>query len=88
MACPRARDRSRSMNDRERIIRYLHSVAPGFEPEADDPTELLDSVSLLQLILHIDDELGVPLDLGSLTLDDFRSVDAIVAVVQAHRDAL
>lgn len=75
----------RPMNERERIIRYLQSVASGFDPESDVLTDVLDSVSLLQLILHIDEEFGVPLDLGSLTLDDFRSVDSVLSVMQSHR---
>lgn len=74
------------MSRREKIVQYIRSaVDPEFDAEADVLTQVLDSVSLLQLIVYIDQELGVSLELSDLTLDAFASVDAVLDTLNAHR---
>lgn len=70
------------MNIRHRIVEFVReNVDPEFDPDGDVLTQLLDSVSLLQLVMFIDQELGVPLDLSQLTLDVFASVDTLVQLL-------
>lgn len=70
------------MSYRQRIVSYIQTaIDPEFDPDSDVLTQVLDSVSLLQLVVFIDQELGIPLDLGNLTLDAFASVDSVVATI-------
>lgn len=67
------------MGLRDRIVKYIQTqIDPDFDADADVLTQVLDSVSLLQLVLFIDQDLGIPLDLSNLTLDAFASVDTVV----------
>jgi acyl carrier protein len=67
------------MNRRERLVQYVRdNLEPEFDPERQPLTQLLDSVSLMQLIMFIDQELRVPLDLSSLSLEWFATVDTLV----------
>jgi acyl carrier protein len=80
-------EKENSMTERERLVEYIHSIAPDFDPGADQLTDVLDSVSLLQLVVYIEFEFDVSLDLSNLTLDDFRSLDSVLKVIEAHRQA-
>lgn len=67
------------MNRRDKIIGYVRtSVDPGFDADQHELAPILDSVSLLQLIAFIEQDLGVALDLPSLRLEMFASVDSVV----------
>lgn len=68
------------MNRRERLVQYVReNLDPEFDAEQQPLAQLLDSVSLMQLIMFIDQELRVPLDLSSLSLEWFATVDTLVA---------
>jgi acyl carrier protein len=70
------------MDLRERIVDYIQTqIDPEFDADADVLTQVLDSVSLLQLVLFIDQDLGIPLDLSNLTLDAFVSVDTVMKTI-------
>ena len=57
------------MSRYERIVGYIReNMEPEFDPGEDALSQVLDSVSLLQLISFIDQDLGIPLDLEGLTL--------------------
>ena len=54
---------------------------------ATDDTDLLaegvlDSVTLVQLIMHLEQNFHVRIDLGDLEIDDLRSVCAIASLVE------
>jgi acyl carrier protein len=67
------------MTRREKLVAYVReSVDPEFDPDQQQLTEVMDSVSLLQLIMFIDQELGVPLDLSGLGIEMFATVDTLV----------
>ena len=67
------------MTRRERLVAYVReAVDPEFDPDQQQLTEVMDSVSLLQLIMFIDQELGVPLDLSGLGIEMFATVDTVV----------
>jgi len=68
------------MNRRERLVQYVReNLDPEFDAAQQPLAQLLDSVSLMQLIMFIDTELRVPLDLSSLSLEWFATVDTLVA---------
>jgi acyl carrier protein len=70
------------MDLRERIVDYIQTqIDPEFDADADVLTQVLDSVSLLQLVVFIDQDLGIPLDLSNLTLDAFVSVDTVMKTI-------
>lgn len=73
------------MSYREKLIDYIRTnVDPEFDPDEQALTQVLDSVSLLQLITYIDQELGIPVDMSSLTLDMFASLDTLLEALEAY----
>jgi acyl carrier protein len=67
------------MRRREKLVAYVReTVDPEFDPDGQRLTEVLDSVSLLQLIMFIDQELGITLDLSGLSIEMFTTVDTVV----------
>jgi acyl carrier protein len=69
----------------ERIVGYIREhMEPDFDPNEDALSQVLDSVSLLQLITFIDQDLGIPLDLEGLTLDRFASVETVVQMLSEY----
>jgi acyl carrier protein len=75
--------------DRESLRRYLHEKQ-GLEPEdfEDDTllfsSGLIDSFSMVDLIMFIEDAAGFRVHPVDVTLDNFDSIDRILAFVQAH----
>ncbi|MFT3923462.1 MAG: hypothetical protein QM778_13080 [Myxococcales bacterium] len=73
------------MSRYERIVGYIReNMEPEFDPGEDALSQVLDSVSLLQLITFIDQDLGIPLDLEGLTLDRFSSVESVVQMLSEY----
>lgn len=73
------------MSYREKLIDYIRTnVDPEFDADEQALTQVLDSVSLLQLITYIDQELGIPVDMSSLTLDMFASLDTLLEALEAY----
>jgi len=67
------------VNRREKITTYIKTTLDSdFDADRHELAPLLDSVSLLQLIAFIEQEMGIALDLPSLRLEMFRNVDSIV----------
>ena len=75
--------------DRENLRRYLHEKQ-GLEPEdfEDDTllfsSGLLDSFSMVDLIMFIEDTAGVRVHPVDVTLDNFDSIDRILAFVETR----
>jgi clorobiocin biosynthesis protein CloN5 len=70
------------------IREALVSPDTGVEVDADTPLidrGLLDSLSLLQLMLFIEEQSGVHVPDDEVTLENFRSVRSIGAMVQRLR---
>lgn len=73
------------MSRRQLIVDYVRTnVDPEFDPHQHELAPILDSVSLLQLITFIDQDLGVALDLPSLSLDMFASIDALMTELERY----
>lgn len=66
-------------------IRENHN--PEFDAANDRLIDLLDSVSLLQLILHIEEEFKIFLDPSSLSLEVFVDLSSLSAALQEHSAA-
>ena len=75
--------------DRENLRRYLHEKQ-GLEPTdfADDTllfsSGLIDSFSMVDLIIFIEETGGLRVHPTDVTLDNFDSIDRILAFVEAH----
>ncbi len=73
------------MSRRERLVAYVReTIDPEFDPDRQQLMELLDSVSLLQFIMFIDQELGITLDMSALRVEMFTTIDTVVAGLEAH----
>jgi acyl carrier protein len=77
--------------DRENLRRYLHEKQ-GLEPEdfEDDTllfsSGLIDSFSMVDLIIFIEDTGGLRVHPADVTLDNFDSIDRILAFVETRCD--
>jgi acyl carrier protein len=75
--------------DRENLRRYLHEKQ-GLEPEdfEDDTllfsSGLIGSFSMVDLIMFIEDTAGVRVHPVDVTLDNFDSIDRILAFVETR----
>ncbi len=75
--------------DRGNLRRYLHEQQ-GLEPEdfEDDTllfsSGLIDSFSMVDLIIFIEDTEGVRVHPADVTLDNFDSIERILAFVEAR----
>lgn len=72
-------------------IRQLMEEKLSVDVAADDADLLaegvLDSVTLVQLIMHLEQSFQVRIDLGVLEIDDLRSVNAIASLVSRLQTA-
>lgn len=65
----------------------LHVEVPS--PEADLlGTGMLDSLRLVELLVHLERHFGVRVDLEALELDDFRSLATVAALVANRRQTV
>ncbi len=66
------------MSKREAIIKYIREqVAEEFEPDQ-DLLDIMDSVTLLQFMVHIEQNFGVTIDRSELMIENFESVDTVI----------
>lgn len=59
---------------------HLNVEVPSYETDLLD-TQLLDSMGIVDLLLHIEEQLGVRIGLEELEIKDFRSVALIAKTV-------
>lgn len=50
-------------------------------------TGVLDSLTLIQLLVHLEEQFGLRISLDELEIDDLRSVNAITRLVQSRNRA-
>ena len=68
----------------ELLRKRLNVVVPAVDADLIS-IGLLDSLTLVELFLLLEEQFGVRVDLEDITLDDFRSVSSIVAFVARKR---
>ena len=66
------------------LAEKLHIEVPSAQTDLID-TGLLDSLRLVELLLHIEAELGWRIRLDDIDLDDLRSVERIARLIGPHR---
>jgi acyl carrier protein len=75
--------------DRENLRRYLHEQQGLESEDFEDDTllfssGLIDSFSMVNLIMFIEDTAGVRVHPADVTLDNFDSIDRILAFVETR----
>ena len=66
------------MSKREALIKYIkEQVDDEFEPDQ-DLLDIMDSVTLLQFMVHIEQNFGVTIDRSELMIENFESIDAVI----------
>lgn len=73
---------------RDKVIELLEDIVPGFDR---DNEKLVDSgemtsLSVLQLIVAIDDEFDVQIPPSDIRPENFNSIDSIAAVIEKNMD--
>ena len=72
----------------EKLTAYVReNVSPEFDPANDRLLDVLDSVGLLQLIMHIEHEFQIFLDPGSLSIEVFMDLYSLCAALQEYAAA-
>ena len=73
--------------NKENLITYVQTELNVDEPIAGDTelfsTGMLDSVSMVGLIAFVEDNAGVHVQPGDVTLDNFDTIDAILAYAES-----
>jgi acyl carrier protein len=76
------------MQYRERLVSGIRSVLHDHlnalveSPEADLlDTGLVDSIGLVELILHLEDRFSISLPMDALEIDDLRSINSIADLI-------
>ena len=69
---------------REKIESILNEIVPGIDPACVTLVEsgYIDSLALINLISELDIEFDIDITFDELSVDNFRSVDAIQALVE------
>lgn len=66
------------MSKREALIKYIREqVDEEFEPDQ-DLLDIMDSVTLLQFMVHIEQSFGVTIDRSELMIENFESIDTVI----------
>lgn len=73
------------MNQRSSIVSFVRdNFDEEFDPGQDGLLDIMDSVSFLQLVVFIEQEFGIRLDMSTMTLESFASVDALIDTLSAQ----
>ncbi len=66
------------MSKREALIKYIREhVDDEFEPDQ-DLLDIMDSVTLLQFMVHVEQSFGVTIDRSELMIENFESIDTVI----------
>jgi acyl carrier protein len=69
---------------RKVFLEKLHVEVPSHDTDLVEKG-IMDSMMLVDLLLHLEDEFQVKISMETLEIDDFRSVNAIVAFLLRTR---
>ena len=79
------------MSEREQIMEFIHEeLLDGEEIEADESlfrSQLLDSLSLTNLIVFLEETFGVKVGAMDISYDNLDNVDLMVAFIDRKRSA-
>ncbi len=76
------------MNDlAEQLVKFISAELLGPGEEIDGSTDLLlsgmvDSLGVIQIVVHLETELDMLIDPADVILENFQTVDAMVAFVE------
>ena len=62
----------------------LEFEVPGVETDLLE-TGMMDSLKLVELVFHLEQEFGITISMGTLELDQFRTIANIVQFVQGSK---
>ena len=69
----------------QQLVDYIKTnIDEEFESD-DDLIDYLDSVSLLQMVVAIEQMFGIRLNMASIDLDDFETVDTLTEMLEAQK---
>jgi acyl carrier protein len=66
------------MNSRERLVAYIQENVDDEYEENEELLDYMDSVTLLQFIVFIEQTFGVTINQSDLTIDAFESIDSVI----------
>ena len=70
---------------REKLIKFMReNIDHEFDPDEDSLIDLMDSVSLLQLVVFIEQDLDIRLDMSMMGLESFANIDALLDTLDEY----
>lgn len=70
------------MSKREMLVGFLRrTVDEEFDPDQDSLLDVMDSVTFLQLVVFIEQEMDIRLDMSMVGLESFASVDSLMDTI-------
>ena len=71
---------------KQRIHALLSEALPTVDFESDFLFSELDSLNIVNILMILSDEFGITLDASVVTPKNFKTLDALVALVQSKLD--
>ena len=71
---------------KQRIHALLSEALPTVDFESDFLFSELDSLNIVNILMILSDEFGITLDASDVTPKNFKTLDALVALVQSKLD--
>ena len=73
----------------DRLIEFVRDEVSLTDDELDDTTDLLlsgtvDSLGIIRITQWIEDEVGLVVDPGDVTIENFQTIGRMVAYVETH----
>lgn len=73
------------MGRREKLIDFMHeNIDDEFDPDEDNLIDMMDSVSFMQLVVFIEQDLDVRLDMSMMGLESFANINALLETLNQH----
>lgn len=73
------------MGRREKLIDFMHeNIDDEFDPDEDNLIDMMDSVSFMQLVVFIEQDLDVRLDMSMMGLESFANINALLETLDQH----
>ena len=71
---------------KQRIHALISEALPTVDFESDFLFSELDSLNIVNILMILSDEFGITLDASDVTPKNFKTLDALVALVQSKLD--